>query len=788
MADSLAKISGTLQSLSGEELARQQGLSAAPPTPLGAQGIGASQDVAKMAGTPNQVRAMVQDTLKERLRTSDLLQESERNGARKRFTVESLQEKMNALEGLGSLGGRIPEKVKQSIVQAQTLAIPNSVNAEAVKSQLSTVLKQTVTDTEVSKAVAALQKLQSKDASVDDTFNALKTLGISVDVSTDASKLATLLAPFYNQADVNDIAKAMSEKLGAYAKVTMADLPDLYKDIVSPDTDIQDIPAILGISDDAFSKMTLSDVRAQLKAWKSRNFQDVDALRGVLDNPSYSMSEKDYARKRLAELGAVGVTSIEQKTDKLDAQIAEGDTVVVGGQAVRVSELMSDPKLKATISNALSSPEELTKLQSTDPGLATWITTNKKSLVAVQDQLREGTQTFAANQKEFSDKLGTVATTHKALLDSVIPGWDKAKNIGWTEWIGEPASGDKPATGLYKDSPTIAYALNIPDATKKGYALAALSKVSPTQAKQFSTNFLDQIAGAATSDTEAMQFMEDYQATENKDWKNEATTTAGLSLDPAGFFDENYSQADYNNVVKDIVQTMAPGFNSLQDLTARIKQLSTGGPKERSEARRLSGVLANIKGQINQRINKNTIDKLKIENKTSREKKSYGESVKFVDDTINNIVNQLSGRGNDHLKTRGTEQFAKIKSALSSLRMQAAEGSISYEEAKKKAEQLKGNMVGELAAFAFDENHRKKNPEAALNALEYLVNNNLTSSIDKNMQGNLLALFGDKDTYNQWLGRRVSQLVLANKQEEARALAKRGIAVKQAISSAAIQR
>lgn len=738
MGTRLAKVSGTLQEMSGEELARQQGLSAAPPTPLGAQGLGASQDVAKMAGTPNQIRAMVQDSLQERTRTSDLLGESERTNGRRRYTVDSLQERMNVLEGLGTLSNRVPEYVRTQLKTAETVAVPNSVNKDAVTAHLASL---GITDGKaVADAQAALDKVRMGTATPKDINDALAALKIDATITDSTTSLAQKLQPFFSEAGVEDIKKQMVGVLQNYSDVKMKELPDVVAQFANQQNNINDVAALLGLSDEAFNELTLGQVQAQLKAWKNRNFQDVDALRSVLEDPTYSLAEKDFARERLAEMGAIGVTSIEQKAENLEAQVAAGDTVVVGGVRVKVSEIMSDPKLKAVVATALDNPEELAKLEKTDADLAKWVTNNKNALVKVRNELLAGTKEFADKQKEFSDKLGDAATAHKTFLDSAVPGWNKAKDIGWTEWLGAPAAEGKEATGLYKDSPTIAYTLSMTDTAKRGYALSALAKLTPAQAKTFSTTFLDQIAGAATNDIEAQQFMDDYLATENKDWKAEVEPTVGLTLDPASLFDDNYSQTDYNAAVKEIVQGMAPGYDSLQALSDKIKQLTNGSPKDRSEARRLSGILANIKGQINQKINKTTIDKVKAENKLGREKKGFSESLKFVDDTIGNVVNQLANRGGDWLGSRGAEQFAKIKSAMASIRAQAAEGTISYEEARKKTDELRGGMAGELAAFVFDDNHRKKNPQAALDAVKLIMDNKLKDSLNLQQRQNLSKL------------------------------------------------
>lgn len=733
METRLAKVSGTLQEMSGEELARQQGLSAAPPTPLGAQGMGASQDVAKMAGTPNQIRAMVQDSLQERTRTRDLLGESERTGARRRYTVDSLQERMNVLEGLGSLSNRVPKYVRTLLETAKTIAIPNFVNKDAVTAHLAAL---GITDGKaVADAQAALDKVRMGTATPKDINDALAVLKIDATITDSTTSLAEKLQPFFSEAGVEDIKKQMVGVLQNYSDVKMRDLPKVMEDFANQQNNINDVAALLGLSDEAFGELTLGQVQAQLRAWKNRNFQDVDALRSVLEDPTYSLAEKDFARERLAEMGAIGVTSIEQKTENLEAQMAAGDTVTVGGVRVKVSELMSDPKLKAVVATALDKPEELAKLEKTDADLAKWITNNKNALVEVRNELLAGTKKFADTQKEFSDKLGDAATLHKNFLDSVIPGWNKAKDIGWTEWLGAPAAAGKEATGLYKDSPTIAYTLSMTDSAKRGYALSALSKLTPAQAKTFSTIFLDQIAGAATSDTEAQQFIDDYLATENKDWKASITTTV-----PAVKVDADFTQAELDSLISSVVQNWLPGFNNLTDLVNRINQLANGGPKERAEARRLSAALADIKGELNRELRPENIQNKRDKNRAERETKELGTSVKQLTSALEQTLQDLSGRAGDNwLRNRGTEVLVPLKSKASSIAMEAALGSITKAEAIKQIQELQAEMARQLAAFLGDVN---THPGDALDAAEQIVARGLIDKLspeDKKMILNRIA-------------------------------------------------
>lgn len=659
----LGKIAGTLQELSGEELARQQGLSAAPPTPLGAQGIGASQDVAKMAGTPNQIRAMVQDSLMERTRTKDLLGESERTGARARYSVESLQQKMNVLEGLGSLEGRVPAAVRTALEKATTVSVSNTVDTAAIKAHLES-LGVKADEAAVKNAVEAVEKIRKAGATPAEVSVALQALKLDATITDGTTTLAGKLAPFFKDADINDIKKQMATALEDFSDIKMKELPEAeFQQYANPSNGVIDAAQILGLEDGEFGEMTLGEVRAQLKAWKTRNFQDVEILRDVLQDPSYSMAEKDFARQRLAEMGAVGVTSFEQKTNNIEAQVAEGDTVVVGGQAVKVSELMSDPALKATIATALESDEELAKLGKTDAQLADWITRNKAALVPAQKELLKGTEAFVANNKEFVNNLSDVMDKHKTFLESVIPNINAAKDVAWKDWLGTPevvAAGGAaavPATGLYATAPTVAYTLAMTDKTKRSMAMAVLSKLPTEQAKKYSTTELQEIVNVATDEADAMSLLDAYTDTKNGDWQSgikELVTKGEFK------FGEGFTEADYDSKVNEILAKHAPSvtepgksaYASVDAIVQEIKKLRTGGPRERREAIRLSGILANINGDIKTQLDPAKVNQL-VEETKKKADKAISELAEFdkkladkntnIQD-INNKIKQAKAR------------------------------------------------------------------------------------------------------------------------------------------------
>ena len=710
MGTRMAKLGGILQEVSGEELARQTGLEAPPTSPLGMQGIGASQDVAKMAGTGEQVRATIRETLKERTDTRDVMGEAERSATRGRFDVAKIQQQLQTLSGVGSLDNRVAELVRARLTGAGTepVSFTNDVDLKQVETQIrlnNPLIKPEELTAALASAQATLTALRDTPTATN-VVAVLNSLGIKATINDSASDLATKLAQtnVFKQATVQDI----KNKLDNTASLTK-DLK--VKDLQTVDFDKTMAATVLGVKPDELENMTLAEVKAQLAAYRSDTFSDLDELREALANPFSSQAQKDFARKRLAELGAVGVTSIEEKTDNLQAQMEEGDTVKVGNRQVKVADITTDPGLRATVATALDSPDEMTKLEKVDPELAKWIKTNQAALKQVKDQLTAGLGGFAANQKQYKDYLGA---TSPDLLDKLIPGWRDAKDTAFTDWKSSTA----------KSAPALVHVLDNVPKDKQDFVLAALATLPASTAKTFSTTILDSIAINADSGEEATSLLRSYQDTENKDW------IASISEPAAPAFDADFAQADYDALVGPALKAFAPGFGSVKDLVDKINQLRvSANVADRQQAKDLSAQLANVKGELARTATPEKIQSIKDKNKTGKQETAFKEATTFVDTTIGNITKSLSGRGGDHLATRGAEVFSNIKSELAQLPMKVQLGEISLEEAKNQANALKGRMGAELGAFIDDKNHLVKNTPAALDAVDLILSSNLLQSM-----------------------------------------------------------
>lgn len=731
MGTRMAKIGGILQEVSGEELARQTGLEAPPTSPLGMQGIGASQDVAKMAGTGEQVRAVLRETLKERTDTRDVMGEAERGATRGRFNVAQIQQQLQTLSGVGSLDNRVAEEVRKRITGVGAAGEPkfeNTIDDKAIANALTAagfIGDPAAKIAEVRAALVSLRDNGTKPALV----GVLAALGIKATIDDTASDLATKLQNLgvINQAGAADIKKRFDETAEATKDLKVKDLG------ANIDFDKTLAAQVLGITADKLEGMTLAEVKAQLAAYRSETFTDLDELREALTNPFSSQSQKDFARKRLAELGALGVTSVEQKTDNLQTQMEEGDTVKVGNKQVKVEEIMTDQTLRLTVATALDSPEELEKLRKTDKDLADWIEKNQKALQNVRGQLTAGLTDFATNQKAKKDYL---AKAPADLLDKLTPGWREASDADFATW----------KASLATSSPTLVHVLDkLQDPkTSKGYdfALDAVSTLSADQVKTFSTAVLDSIASNANSGEEAKTLLRSYQGTQDQNW------IASIVEPSVPAFDVDFGAEDYKSVVEPALAQFAPGFTSIKDLVDKINELRvSNNVADRAKAIDLAGQLANIKGELARNLTPDKIAQTKEKNKTTREKAELNQSFGLVDSTIGKIVKSLGERGDDHLARRGAEVFADIKSQAKGIALDLQLGRLSFVDAQNKIKELQTNMAGQLAAFFFDDNHRIKNPPASMDAVQLLLDSGVSANLSPSDRTKLKNLLRETETF-----------------------------------------
>jgi len=549
-----------------------------------------------MAGTPNQVRATIRETLKERTDVRDVMGEAERSGARGRFNVEAIQQQLTSLTGLGSLDNRVADKVRARLTEVSPTdrgGLANKVNEQRVK--------ELVPADQVNAVIATLKALRQNVSAIN-IVGALSMLGIKATIDETASDLARKLAQtgVYDQATTENIQTKLSERMDANKNLKIKELytTDGNNTITATNVDFEpdNAAAVLGITRNQLDEMTLSEAKAMLASYRQRSFADVDELRDLVANPFATQGQKDFARKRLAELGAIGVTSLEEKSGDIQAQMEQGDTVKFGNRQVRVSEIATDATLKALVANALASPEELTKLKATDKELGEWVEKNQAELVDVKKELEQkGLGAFATNNKIIRDYVTQAPT---GLLDKMVPNWRDATDAKLDDWkttLPAPLNN----------------ALSETNASAKAVKLAALEAFLPlsaTFANTVPSTTLDAIVTGAGGDV--------GKATElAKDWYQstlvpaaELTPTFGLKYVPT----DSEEKGLFDDLTKRLLERVTGTSQSLSDFSATVKnKLESTKAIERQEGMAMLKQFNQTKSLMNSLLTQSTMIDLK---------------------------------------------------------------------------------------------------------------------------------------------------------------------------------
>jgi hypothetical protein len=715
----LSKIAGTLTELSGEELARQQGMEAAPTSPLGSAGIGASQDVAKMAGTGEQIRASLRETLKERTETKDVMAEAERGTERARFDVSRIQQQLNTMTGLGSLDNRIASQIRTNLLKVAEGGIKNPIDTEAVRAALSKGGTVAPAATDINTLVEDLATLQSA-ATPEKVIGILKKLGISATIEETSQSLAEKLVQtgVFKQAGVADIKQLMDKSIEAQANLRVSQLGE------DVGFDKQEVASALKVTTSELDDWTLEEVKAGLAAYSSQTFSNVDELRDVLASPAASQSQKDFARKRLAELGAIGVTSLEEKTNNLERQMEEGDTVKFGNTQVRVADLLTKPEYKAVLANALATPEGLAELEKTDPQLADWVKKNQARLTNVRSELAKGTADFIAIQNQYNTLLKDTPTD---LLDKLAPGWRDAKsNKDTAGWLASlpPVLGN-----LISEA-------NPERKTVKASVIGTiLSKTSKEYASKLTAENLEAITDAAGNDAAKASSLTEA-------WIDSDTArTAAFDYEKPviGTGVDDFTEQESVDLQKTLIEQLGKNYTdtTIDGFVKTMQTLASGTPQERMRAVEMYRDLPTLRALVKKDFSPQAIEKIKEQKVATRVSREVNEAIKPVQGSIDTILNAIKGRaGNNWLRNRGMEvisplgpKLAGIQADLATILSMNLTPAKKTEEIKKIDERItavKAEVAGQLAAFLDDKGTR---PGDALDAAELILATGLQASL-----------------------------------------------------------
>lgn len=392
---------GVLQRGSTLQQATQQaGLAAAPTTPMAAQMTGASAQAAKMAGTPQQMQAALQQST-EAVTLGTALR-------RKQYGREATAEELGAMsksadmQKLGGLGDRVTKMIsteygKLSAAQAQLTptAEYSGKDLAPIFPELE-IIKTNPTSPEAMSAMVRVNTYLGKDPN-------------SVLSATEFNKL-------YQDAQT---------AITSVAKTTIRDVESIpIAEVVSDlGYDLPTLSALLEVPELDLQKYTVKQLQDRINQVATEEFAQTQRLQEQAVSPLVGVAERGLAREAARELSAVGVRATEADIQRLTGELSRADQVTFMGQTRAYADWLADDEVSAMIKEVVDSPadSQLRKdVKSQAPDFYNFITRNEAALKQAASQIETGTSKFKQIQDTNKKTLQDLGFTED-LISTIAP-------------------------------------------------------------------------------------------------------------------------------------------------------------------------------------------------------------------------------------------------------------------------------------------------------------------------------------------------------------------------------
>jgi len=366
-----------------------------------AEALGATPKQADMAGTQVRKQAVIKENLTPK---QDQLALSQRYAQQQAALTGGQQQQLDQAQQLAKLAGldtRIQKLAEERINQAGQ----QPVQRKAEDSELAKLIP--ATDPRYQQAVAALADYANDPARQESALVALTNLGIT-------------------PAQVNGLLETTDAALGRAADPTAIRGSDL-------DASLRDMGyagGVLELSQQLgkdVSTMGVEDLVKEVQAYRNK----VTAEKEKLEAQALSQTgmQQQAAMQQLQTFQQAGGVGQEQAVERALAPIDMASTVDVGGQNMRVDQLLQDQEFSDLIEQwAISSPEEREKLipSAQFGGLVQWMTQNEQAIKQAAQAGAQAQQQFGQTQQQVQ-ALGADAIQDKKLLSGLVPGFDPTK-------------------------------------------------------------------------------------------------------------------------------------------------------------------------------------------------------------------------------------------------------------------------------------------------------------------------------------------------------------------------
>lgn len=404
-----------------QQLTGAAGLPAAPITPIGQASIGANPDQMKMAGTPQQKTAALNQSISQTPQaavsvpqppagTQNLQQTLAEQQTSNQTTAEQQvqQQKSKDLANLGGLGDRV-----QSFIDSQKQAIGN-----AAGSQLTTGVSTTATNPLNGQPLspdqqAALTKWAANPQDPNAVLAANQALGANVSDTTAKTLDPAQLSQLYNSA---------TQTISAGAQSTVA--PSLaVSDLIRDPKFGYDLPTLsnlLGVDQPTLANMNAQQLANAVAGVTSSQFNTTQQLQGQINSGLLGAAGTGLAQQAHRSNAATGVAASEQQMQNLSNSVSNADQVQFNGQTYTAEQLLGNSGISNIITTALNAgpnSTQMQQIQANEPQLYQYITQHQAALTQAANQMSGAATQFNTNiqsaqqmASDWGDVFGGAAT------------------------------------------------------------------------------------------------------------------------------------------------------------------------------------------------------------------------------------------------------------------------------------------------------------------------------------------------------------------------------------------
>lgn len=477
-----------------QALAAKRGMTAPPTTPAGAALIGANPDQAKMAGSPAQMQNAL--ALSSAPPATQLQQAEREQGPQASASAQaqaaSEKAKSAQLEPLGALGARVQQMVDS---RTPTGGAGNTAVGDAATIAASGVAGLPTDPTQLSALQAALQTQSASPGDQQSLATINRILGRDPTTQVSSAELSSL----YQSASAQ-----LSS--GAEQQMTAGGGPTVGSLISQLGTDLPTLSGLLGVDQNTLAGYSVPQLQQAVAAVHAREFGTAAKTQQMANSDLYGGAVQAEAAKAGQTQASTGLQATEAGVQKLNDSVQRGDQVSFDGKQYGVEDLLSSGTISGVVSDYLQAADgspERKQLEASEPGLVSWINSNKAALQQASAEMSGGVAKFADTQK-FNAAQATFGSTQlsDAAMKALVPGFGELSadridpsKVGILQARDSMSAADQQALG---DSINTIVATN-PDAASE------LSGLSAAQAQQLAKPGM---AAKYTADMQAYKTMQ----------------------------------------------------------------------------------------------------------------------------------------------------------------------------------------------------------------------------------------------------------------------------------------